>query len=823
MKLLSNIILLFSFILISGCSGKVQYFPDSEFNEGWKFYKGSVEEAEKPAFDDSGWRDVTLPHDWAIEGPFSDSNNARTGGLPIKGDGWYRKHFVADKTWKGKKISLLFDGAMSNAKVYVNGQLAGERPYGYISFEIDMTPYLQIGKQNTVAVHLSPNDLAMRWYPGAGIYRNVHLKIDNPAHFTTWGTRITDRNITDKEATLLLAADISLPANTKGDVQLASSVTNNDGQEVASIKSAVKPGTGAAQKVQQELTVSNPVFWDVDHPYLYQITCTLTQNGQILDKYTTSYGIRTVDFSRQKGLMLNGRHLKIQGVCMHHDMGPLGTAINYRAIERQLQIMKSMGVNAIRTSHNPTSPELVDICDHLGLMVMEEAFDEWTIGKVKNGYHLYFDEWHERDLRDMIRRDANHPSIIMWSIGNEILEQGREDGWKVAKMLADICRDEDPTRPTTAGFNYYPAPFDHHLVDYVDLVGMNYKPLKYKEVMDKYPDMIIYGSETSSQTSSRGAYDLSLAAHEQHETGQVSSFDVIVGPKWAYAPDVEFEQQDKHPNVLGEFIWTGFDYLGEPTPYGGRDNSTNGYWNADWPSRSSYFAPVDLSGFPKDRFYLYQSQWTQKPMVHLLPHWNWQGHDGQNIPVFVYTNGTSAELFLNGKSLGKKVKGIDTTPINAELKGFELGIYHSKYRLSWQVPYEPGELKVVAYRDGKPCAEEVVKTAGKPHHLVLQPDRMTIRADGKDLSFIKVSVVDKDGNLCPDADQEVSFKVSGTGILKAVGNGDATSLTSFQDSKRKAFHGLCLLIVQSDKAVGEINIEASARELEGANTMVKTK
>jgi beta-galactosidase len=551
---------------------------------------------------------------------------------------------------------------------------------------------------------------------------------------------------------------------------------------------------------------------------------TLIVNGKLSDSYDTPFGIRTIEFSADEGFKLNGRYLKIQGVCLHHDHGPLGSAVSRRATERQLQIMKSMGVNAVRTSHNPPSPELLEFCDRLGLLVQDEAFDCWQMAKIPNGYNKYFDEWFEADLRDMIRRDRNHPSVFMWSIGNEILEQGnKEKGWILANMLSEICHDEDPTRPTTAGFNYYPAAIDNRLAKHIDLVGLNYKPTKYIELMEKYPDMIVYGAETSSCVSSRGVYHLPIEKYKTHESLQVTSYDLI-GPPWAYPPDIEFMEQDTYPNVLGEFIWTGFDYLGEPTPYGGRDNSTDGYWNADWPSRSSYFGAVDLCGLPKDRFYLYQSQWTEEAMVHLLPHWNWKGKEGENIPVYGYTNGDEAELFLNGKSLGKRVKGVDKPQHIVDFTVWDGSDFYTPYRLLWEVPYEPGELKIVAYRDGKQVASKLIHTAGKPAKINLIPDRATIQSDGHDLSYITVEILDKKGNLCPLADNLVEFEVSGSGVLKAVGNGNAATTASFQDSKRKAFSGKCMLIVQSgEQDGGKISIKASSKGLKSATVDIQTQ
>ncbi|MEM0995373.1 MAG: glycoside hydrolase family 2 TIM barrel-domain containing protein, partial [Bacteroidota bacterium] len=589
---------------------------------------------------------------------------------------------------------------------------------------------------------------------------------------------------------------------------------DTNGRTIVTGREPITVGQAKTATHSTTLTIKNPQIWDIATPNLYTLVSSIEQNGKIIDNYQSTFGIRTIEFTANDGFKLNGKRVPLNGACMHHDLGPLGAAVNYRATERQVEILKTMGVNSIRTSHNPPSTELLDICDRLGVLVQVEAFDEWRKAKVPNGYHKHFDEWHERDLRDMIKRDRNHPSVIMWSIGNEILEQGEADGWKLTKELSDICHDEDPTRPTTAGFNYFPAPFKNKLAYQVDVVGMNYKPYQYKEVKEKHPDMIIYGSETSSQTSSRGIYHLPLDAQPQKETGHVSSYDVIVGPPWAYPPDVEFKVQEEDTFLLGEFIWTGFDYLGEPTPYGGRDNSTNGYWNDDWPSHASYFAPIDLCGLPKDRYYLYQSQWTEKPMVHVLPHWNWEGKEGETIPVFAYTNAAAVELFVNGKSYGKKVKGEDLTSIPAAFRGYKLGTFESPYRLSWEIPYEKGSLKVVAYEKGKVVASKEIKTAGKAAKINLKADRTQLTADGKDLSFITVRIEDENSNLCPRADYDVQFEVEGEGKLEAVCNGNQRSLESFQAANIKAFSGQCVIVVRANKKAGKIRIRAKTVGLE---------
>ncbi|MBU2975773.1 DUF4982 domain-containing protein [Zobellia sp. B3R18] len=815
-------------LLLQFCFSFGQLSPDAtngdvSFNSNWLFQKGDPSGAEKSTFKDAQWRKLNLPHDWAIEGPFDKKYNARTGGLPVHGTAWYRKHFTIDKKYAAQQIAVLFDGVMNNSKVYINGTYIGERPFGYMGFELDLTPYIKFGEDNVIAVRVAPEDLASRWYSGAGIYRNTYLKINNPVHIPLWGTYITTPEVSNEKATVKIETTVKNANGKKASVTLETKIIDGLNNVVASSSQKIKLEKSSEKAVIDEIVVNNPNRWGIENPFLYDVVTQVKKANTVIDEYHSTLGIRSISFDAKKGFLLNEKPVEFNGVCMHHDLGPLGAAVNYRATERQMQIMQSMGVNALRTSHNPPSPEMLQICDKLGIVVLDEAFDEWKIPKVINGYNKFFDEWHERDLRDMIKRDRNHPSVVMWSIGNEIIEQREKDGWKVAKMLSDICHDEDHTRPTTAGFNNYPGAFKNKLAYQIDIVGLNYKPFDYGEVIRENPDMILYGSETSSQTSSRGSYHLPITYEHQKETHQVSSYDVTVGPPWAYPPDVEFDVQAENPTFLGEFMWTGFDYLGEPTPYGGRDNSTNGYWNADWPVHASYFAPVDLCGFPKDRYYLYQSQWTTEPMVHVLPHWNWEGKEGEEIPVFAYTNCDEVELIVNGKSLGRKVKGVDTTDIPAEFRGFEKGMYTSKYRLSWKVPFQPGSLRVIGYKDGKAVAEKIINTAKKASKIRLTADRSQISADGKDLSFIEVDITDADGNLVPLADNQVQFTVEGPGILAAVGNGNSASLESFQDTKIKAFNGKCLLVIKSTEAAGNITVSATSKGLETSKTIIVSK
>jgi beta-galactosidase len=780
------------------------------FNDGWRFFRGDVSGAEQPEFNDERWEEVRLPHDWAIDGPFDPTQNPHTGALPISGIGWYRRAFSLPANTHGRYFSVEFDGAMSNSRVWLNGQELGGRPYGYSGFSVDLTPYLRLGgKPNVLAVRLAPEADSSRWYPGAGIYRNVWLDTTGPVHVARWGTYVTTPTVSDESATVAVKTEVRNRLGHDAKVTVRSVVEDGNGHRVAQSEGQIDIPAGAAGTAATQLQIHHPARWDVERPQLYSLITELRDGATVMDRYHTRFGIRTVAFDRQRGFLLNGRALKLHGVCLHHDLGALGAAVNRRAIERQLEIMKAAGVNAVRTSHNPPSPELLEYADRLGILVIDEAFDMWRTAKVPNGYSKYFDEWSERDLRDMVRRDRNHPSIIMWSIGNEIPEQKDPDGWKEAKRLTGFFHEEDPTRPTTSAFNNWDDAIRNKLADWVDIPGFNYKPNRYRTILQDHPNWIIYGSETASCVSSRGTYHLPLEKYAKHASLQISSYDIIA-PPWAYCPDVEFAAQDALPALLGEFVWTGFDYLGEPTPYFGR-NEDNSH---DWPARSSYFGMVDLAGFPKDRYYLYQSRWSKKPMVHVLPHWNWAGHEGQDIPVMVYSNADEVEMSVNGVSLGRKKTLSESIELPVGANVSETQRLQSKYRLLWQVPYQPGSLAAVAYAGGKIVARDEVRTAGAAARIRLLADRSVIRADGDDLSFVTVRVEDKDGNLCPLADDLVSFRVTGAGRIAAVDNGNAATVEPFHADHRRAFNGLALLIVRSKFGEpGTIEVAASGAGL----------
>ncbi len=698
------------------------------FDDGWRFLKADAEGAQQPNFDDTAWREVRLPHDWAIEGPFDAKYGSSTGGLPVSGTGWYRKTFTLPESARARQFTIMFDGAMSNARVWLNGQELGSRPYGYSSFFFDITGKLRFGGEaNVLAVRLTPEERASRFYPGAGIYRNVWLDVTDPIHVSEWGTFVTTPIAAESLSVVNVAAEVRNDTAQDVRISLRTSVVDSSGKQVAQHSDDMAIPSLGARTVSTELTVERPQLWNVDRPYQYDLVTEVVQGSRTLDRYVTPFGIRSIAFNKDHGFQLNGRQVKLQGVCLHSDLGALGMAVNRRAIERELEILKAAGVNAIRTSHNPPSPELLDTTDRLGFLVIDETFDMWRMPKVVNGYSKYFDEWSERDARDMVRRDRNHPSIILWSIGNEVREQGRPDGWQVAKRLVDFFHQEDPTRPTTAAFDNWQNAIKNKLAETVDIPGFNYKPNHYEEILKDHPDWLIYGSETASTVSSRGVYHLPLENYQKHPSKQVTSYDVVA-PSWAMPPDVEFYYQDKIPNqVLGEFVWTGFDYLGEPTPYsGGRGGAT------DWPARSSYFGMVDLAGFPKDRYYFYQSRWTSKPMVHVLPSWNWDA--GQQIPVMAYSNADEVELFLNGKSLGRKKRFEETTQIPVGRNVSNELTFSTKYRFVWQVVYQPGTLRAVAYKDGKQVAVDEMRTASAPARIKVLPDRATIQADGDDLS-----------------------------------------------------------------------------------------
>lgn len=781
----------------------------------WLFIHQDVPNASKNQLNEQGWKKVTVPHDWAISGPFSEENDlqvvkvtedgdqqaktrsGRTGGLPYEGVGWYRKHLNFNASEKGKTFSLEFDGAMSHAKVFLNNQFVGEWPYGYASFSFDITKYIRFGEDNVLAVRLENKSESARWYPGAGIYRNVRLVETNPTHVAHWGTFITTPKIDENQATVKIQTRIQTGNNQPTAIQLETILYNQNNEKVGD--ETVNQSIINKDTITQEIVVSQPQLWSAEHPNLYYAVSILKNGNEIIDQYKTSFGIRIISFSPQTGMSVNGVVTKLKGVCIHDDLGPLGMAINKSALRYRLNLLKEMGCNAIRGTHNPHAPELMDLCDEMGFYFIDEAFDEWKSAKVKNGYHTLFNNWAKEDLAAMIVRDRNHPAVIMYSIGNEVKEQGDKDGAKVAKYLNDIAHATDSTRPTTAGFNNMDQAIKNGLADVVDIPGWNYKPNYYAKIHQAHPNWTIYASETASTVSSRGAYKLpaKIGVMKIWPDHQSSAYDLEYC-SWSQLPDMEWKAHE-NDFVAGEFVWTGFDYLGEPTPY-----------NDNWPSRSSYFGIIDLSGIPKDRYYLYQSHWSTQKVLHLLPHWNWKGQEGKIVPVYVYTNYPNAEIFINGKSYGKKT--------------FDKSSLLDSYRLRWEnTVYQPGTLKVVAYdADGKVAETKTIHTAGAPARIELTPNTSQLSADGQDLAFVTVSVKDKDGNLCPLADNLINFKVNGPGKLRAVGNGNAASLEPFEANYRKAFYGKCMAIIQSGNQKGKIVIEASSKGLKSTSISINT-
>lgn len=797
------------------------------FNENWYFEKGDPQGAEHSTYNNEEWEPVTLPHDWAISGPFDKKYNARNGGLPIFGTAWYRKHFALNDDAKNKRVSVTFDGAMDNSTVYVNGHEVGKRPFGYIAFNYDITEFLNpAGDENTIAVKLSPENFSARWYSGAGLYRNTWIEINDPMHIKPWGTFVTTPVVTQELAKVELKTTLVNVSDNANTAKVIHYIKDAKGNLVAQASGEYRMDAQSTITPSSQFDIVNPILWDIDNPHLYSIESEVWKNNRLVDEYSTPLGVRSIEFKVDDGFWLNGRRVQIKGVCLHHDNGPLGAVANRRAIQRKLEIMQEMGANAVRTSHNPPSPELVELANEMGILLQVEAFDMWKIEKptIINGYNKNFDQWHERDLRDMVIQNRNNPSIIMWSTGNEIMEQKEKDGWKVTKQLTDIVKNEDKTRPVTAGLSMYPDALDNGLADELDIVGLNYKAYKYGEVTKRNSDWLILGTETSSVVSTRGIYHFPLEKYRKHESNYVTSYDLVT-PPWAYIPDLEFENLKNNPNVMGEFVWTGFDYLGEPTPYGGRDHGNKAYWNQDWPARSSSFGAVDLVGLPKDRFYLYQSEWTATPMVHVLPHWNWENKVGDVIPIFVYTNAQEVELFINGESKGRKVKGIDTVTLPVDLReDKETKSFESKYRLRWDETYQPGELKVVAYNAGKVVATKTIKTASAPYSIELTPDRTDIKADGVDLSYVTVIVKDKNGNPVPNADNKIQFFVDGPATIAGVGNGDSSTVEPFKASYRRLFSGKAMLIIQSKTGeTGNIKIRAYSDQLRDGTTVVSSQ
>lgn len=848
------------FLVLGGCTSAERVTDNrrQDFTADWTFHLGDDSAASRPDYDDTAWRILHLPHDWAIEGEFSKDNPSGTGGGALPGGiGWYRKTFTVDKADEGKRLYIDFDGVYMNSEVFINGHSLGVRPYGYVSFSYDLTPHIKWGGKNVVAVRVDnaeqPNS---RWYSGCGIYRNVWLTKLNPVHIAQWGTFITVQDVSKNSARLNIRTKIQYDAAAQlqdsvkqadgtyvvfdseivslADVVLQSRLMDAEGNVVDEVASELQVIPACPNEVEQEIVVKNPNLWSVNTPYMYKVNSILIDKttGKVLDNYCTNTGIRTFRFDVQKGFILNGERLKINGVCMHHDLGCLGAAVNIRAIERQLEILQEMGCNGIRCSHNPPSPELLDLCDRMGFIVMDETFDMWRKRKTVHDYSRYFNEWHERDLTDLILRDRNHPSVFIWSIGNEVLEQwsdakadtltleqanlilnfghdqsmlAKEGEMSVnsllTKKLADMVKALDSTRPVTAGCNE-PNPNNHLFRSgALDLIGFNYHDDWFAGVPEKFPGKPFIVAESVSALMTRGYYrmpsDETVICPERwdkpyfDDSFSCSSYDNCHVP-WGNSHEGTMRHVKNNDFISGQYVWTGFDYLGEPTPYG-------------WPARSSYFGIVDLAGFPKDVYYLYQSEWhPEKKVLHLFPHWNWA--PGQDIDMWAYyNNADEVELFVNGESQGVRTKGKDD------------------FHVVWRVKYEPGVVKVVSRKDGKTVLEKEIHTAGEPAQIRLKADRNEIKSDGRDLSFVTVEVLDKDGNLCPNADNQIMFDVQGAGFIAGVDNGSPVSMEKFKADHRKAFYGKCLVVVQSDGKSGGIKLTATSEGLKTAVTAIKAK
>ena len=806
--------LFFCVFLLSFCALPSLAQRSDTLLEKWEFMRGGS----------SVWEEVTVPHDWAISGPFDEENDlqsvavvqdgetratrktGRTGGLPYVGTGFYRTRF---KTEEGKVTVLLFEGAMSRARVMVNGTEVIFWPYGYNSFWCEVTPFLNAtGQENLLEVSLENLPQSSRWYPGAGLYRPVHLVTTSTVHIPVWGTFLTTPRIDRDTARVRIETQVEGLAPGSS-LDLRTRILDESGEELTAERSTFAMG----EPLIQELSLPNPRLWSPESPALYTAESSVMVDGKVMDVYRTRFGVRSAEFVKGTGFLLNGHPRKFRGVCLHHDLGPLGAAVNESAIRHQLELLKDMGCDAIRTTHNMPAPVLVRLCEEMGFMLIVEPFDEWDVAKCKNGYHLYFDQWAEKDMVNMLHQFRNSPAVVLWSIGNEVPTQCSPDGARIARFLQDICHREDPTRAVTCGMDRVDCILSNGFGKTVDVPGLNYRTFRYKDAYDSLPQGFILGSETASTVSSRGVYHLParLVFSELHEDHQCSSYD-LDACSWSNVPDIDFALADDYPWTLGQFVWTGMDYLGEPSPY-----STDA-----WPNHSSMFGIIDLASLPKDRFWLYRSVWnTESPTLHVLPHWNWE--EGQNVPVFVYTSWPSAELFVNGESQGRlykqqtaagKCTGIQNDP--AQL---------SRYRLIWDdVIFHKGEIRVVAYDDaGTAVDQTVVRTAGQPHHIILEKSfSQPLSPDGKTLSYITVSVVDKLGNLCPDASPLIRFKVGGAGRFVAVANGDPTCLEPFQDPQMHAFNGKLTLIVSSREGrCGSVKIKARARSIRPGRLRLK--
>jgi len=800
-------VIIYSLLLVIAKLSLAQSSPRLiiDFNKDWKFFLGDDSAAINPNFNDTKWRTLNLPHDWSIEGSFNEKNPATTqGGALPGGIGWYRKTFVLPPNSNNKNINVEFDGIYRNSEVWINGYYLGKRPYGYNSFNYDLTPHIyKAPAKNIIAIRVDnsqqPNS---RWYTGSGIYRNTRLVVTGKIAVKTWGTFITTSVLNKQSANVHIETAISNNTEAKW-ISIATDIYDAGGKLIAEANTfgkirAVSPIANHVTAV----TIKNPQLWSIERPYLYKAITRLFRDGKLVDSYITSFGIRSMRFDTNKGFFLNGKPLKILGVCNHHDLGALGAAVNSRAIERQLQLLKAMGCNAIRTAHNPPAPELLALCDKMGFLVLEEAFDMWKKKKNKFDYYSDFDQWHKKDLEAMVLRDRNHPSVFMWSIGNEIREQFDSSGIWLTKELVSIIKQLDSTRPVTAALSEWsPAKNFIYQSGALDIVGLNYHQEVYADFHKYYPGKIFLGTENMSAFATRGHYDMpsdsnyfwpAKSPQKIVEKGNpdftVSAYDQV-SAYWGSTHEATWKIIKKHDFLSGLFVWSGFDFLGEPIPY-------------PWPARSSYYGIIDLAGFPKDVYYMYQSEWTSKPVLHLFPHWNWT--PGKLVDVWAYyNNADEAELFLNGTSLGVKKKANDDLHV------------------MWRVPFEPGVLKLVSRKNGKEVLTKTMHTAGAPAAIQLTADRKIIHADGKDLSFITIEVLDKNGYPVPEADNSMNCIVSSQGLLVAMDNGYQADSSSFKSPDKKCWMGKAIAIVQSAGKQGNITVRVSSPGLAPASLTLK--
>ncbi|MCB0496809.1 MAG: DUF4982 domain-containing protein [Cyclobacteriaceae bacterium] len=809
---MKRLIIFFALVVFFTNTGLTQSREVVTLRSGWKFTKGNVIGAATQDFDDSAWQPVSVPHDWAISGPFIVDGDGSTGKLPWKGEGWYRRSLDIPTSYKDKKVYLIFDGVMAFPQVYVNGQLAGQWDYGYNSFYLDITPFLNVGGENVLAVHADTRKHDSRWYPGAGIYRKVQMLVVNPVHVNVWGTYITTPIIKSNYADVRISTSVANQSGSGDTIQVKQTILAPNGKEVAngSIKGWIP--SGKSKDLEVTVQVTDPERWDIEHPYLYKAVTTVYRKGQLLDTYSTNFGIRTIHFTADDGFYLNDRRVQLKGVNLHHDFGPLGAAFNKRALERQLEIMKSMGVNAIRNSHNVAAPELPELCDEMGLLLFDEVFDKYD-AKIDIVDTTDFENYAQRNIQNFVVRDRNHPSVFIWSVGNEIgdVQWNINNGFQRLHTMVNYVNKYDPTRPTTLVCDNMESAKLRHF-DYYDVHSWNYGR-RYRLARQLEPNKSVIISESASTVSTRGFYELPLPekATDFTKSLQVSSYD-LNAPWWAEIADDDFMWQQDEPYVAGEFVWTGFDYLGEPTPYYNEAVKEMGMTDKE-ASRSSYFGIVDLVGIPKDRYYLYKSYWKpDETTVHILPHWNWEEMEGKNIPVFVYTNGDCAELFVNGKSQGLQCKKPDASNST------------ERFRLIWKdVIYEPGEVKAIAYKNGEKIGEATVKTAGKPYKLKLTPDKTIVKSDGEDLSYVLVEAFDKEGNPCPLATNKIELKVNGSGQIVGVGNGNPQSFEPFQSDKVSLFYGKAMIILRAGENPGKLSLEANSEGLKKAAATINIK